>query len=111
MSGLFDPGLQPERTGLAWRRTALALLIGSLAAGHTLAALFGGWAALPGLAGAAIAGLVLLAAHRRYRSSHLKLAAEGDRSPIAGGRMIAAMTLIGLVAAVVAGAVVIALSA
>ncbi|WP_317229859.1 DUF202 domain-containing protein [Clavibacter sp. MX14-G9D] len=63
----YDPGLQPERTALAWRRTALALVVGSLLGLRALPAVLG----VPGLAlafvGVALALGVLVTAHRRYR--------------------------------------------
>lgn len=90
MSGVFDPGLQPERTALAWRRTALALLGGSLVAARILPEILGAWAALPGLGGVGAASTLLWMIHRRYRGHHGRLTAAGDRAPIAGGRLIAA---------------------
>jgi hypothetical protein len=40
----WDPGLQPERTALAWRRTGLALTVGSLIGLRVLPPLLGsGW--------------------------------------------------------------------
>lgn len=79
MSGGRDPGVQPERTRLAWRRTTLAATVavllfvrqaavsGSGPAGHlAVAAAVSVWAVL------------LLAAHRRLRRL-------GGRQPAAPG--------------------------
>jgi uncharacterized membrane protein YidH (DUF202 family) len=96
---VFDPGLQPERTALAWRRTALALVAGSLVATRILPEVLGGWAVLLGLAGVFSAGGLLWAVHRRYRTHHQILVGEGDRSALAGGRLIAATALFCFVAA------------
>jgi uncharacterized membrane protein YidH (DUF202 family) len=40
-AALYDAGLQPERTALAWRRTGLALSAGSLIAVRVLATSLG----------------------------------------------------------------------
>lgn len=93
MTGLFDPGLQPERTSLAWRRTGLALFAGSLVAARVLPEVLGAWAAVLGFTGVAAGGLLLYAAHRRYSRHRAKLLADGDRSAIADGRLIAATSL------------------
>ncbi|MFJ9033334.1 DUF202 domain-containing protein [Streptomyces sp. NPDC102274] len=61
-----DPGLQPERTRLAWRRTTLSCTVVAVLAARQ--AVHGG-ATAAGLAGAALSALVWLAflgvAHRR----------------------------------------------
>lgn len=92
---LFDPGMQPERTALAWRRTSLALLVGSLAACRILPELLGAWALV--LAGCGVVAAVLLVwmVHRRYDRHHAMLTAEGapPRVPLAGGRLIGFMAL------------------
>lgn len=110
MSGVFDPGLQPERTALAWRRTGLALLGGSLVAARILPETLGAWAVIPGLIGVAAAASLLFAIHRRYRRHHESLIRDGDRSPIAGGRLIAATALFLVAAAVVSIVVTIAIT-
>jgi uncharacterized membrane protein YidH (DUF202 family) len=109
MKSVFDPGLQPERTALAWRRTGLALLAGSLGAARILPETLGAWAAILGLVGVLAATALLYAVHRRYRRHHERLAADGDRSPIAGGRLIAATAGFVLTAAIVSLAVTIAI--
>ncbi|MFE7567238.1 DUF202 domain-containing protein [Streptomyces sp. NPDC057539] len=61
-----DPGLQPERTRLAWRRTTLSCTVVAVLAARQ--AVHGG-ATAAGIAGAALSALVWLAflgvAHRR----------------------------------------------
>jgi len=110
MSTPFDPGLQPERTALAWRRTGLALLVGSFVAARTLPELIGAWSALLGLTGVMIAGILLAMIHLRYRRHHRQLTTTGDRSPIAEGRLIAAAAAFVFTGALVSIIVVIAVS-
>jgi len=67
--GPFDPGLQPERTELAWRRTALAIAIGSLVSLRVFPLLlppaFTAWGFVPGAVGLVAACALWFAARRR----------------------------------------------
>ena len=73
--GPWDPGLQPERTALAWRRTGLALTVGSLIGLRVLPPLLGPAAYLLAGLGVVASLAVLAAAHRRYRRVHRLLLA------------------------------------
>ncbi|MGI8392463.1 DUF202 domain-containing protein [Leucobacter sp. W1038] len=65
---LADPGLQPERTELAWRRTSLAVALGSLVALRVLPdALQDPRWMLAGVGGVAAAAVMWLTARARYR--------------------------------------------
>jgi hypothetical protein len=68
MRGLFDPGLQPERTELAWRRTTLSLALGSLLALRFLPDALGTalWV-VPGAILALLCGCLWLSARSRAR--------------------------------------------
>ncbi|WP_349428103.1 DUF202 domain-containing protein [Microbacterium sp. LWS13-1.2] len=108
MTELFDPGLQPERTELAWRRTALALGAGSIVAMRLIPAAFGsGWWILVGAAGLVMSGISWLWARRRYRAFNDTLARDGDRGRMPGARPLLALTLFTLGAAILSFAVVI----
>ena len=83
-----DPGLQPERTGLAWRRTGLALVAGSLAAMRVLVARYGPEGAVPGMLGLVSALVIVLLAQRRYHAHREHLAVHGPSGgpvPVGGG--------------------------
>ena len=99
MTSPADPGLQAERTSLAWRRTALSVAVGSLI----------GLRALPpqlGPAGYVVAALGLLwsadlalTARRRYRDgSRLVRTGDLDRRTVAGPTVARTAATAGIVA-------------
>ena len=87
----FDPGLQPERSALAWQRTALAIAVGSLIYGRILSVSLGLWAVLPMVAGLAMAGALGLKSQRRYAHHHRTL--TSGNGMLADGRLNAALAL------------------
>ena len=99
---LFDPGLQPERTGLAWRRTTLALIVGALVALRLLPPALGSWSIIVGLAGLVLAAIIWVLAHRRacltshvLRHAHAVLPGRG--LPLLLATVTAAGAALGLV--------------
>jgi uncharacterized membrane protein YidH (DUF202 family) len=90
---LFDPGLQPERTALAWRRTGLAVAVGAVAGARVLVPTLGAWALVVGLIGLGLAALLVLGSTRRARRTQACLLQEGNLVSGPGGRLIAAVCI------------------
>lgn len=108
---LFDPGLQPERTALAWRRTALAIGVGSLIALRVLPEALGSLVWLtPAVLGLMFAGWLWWHADRRYRATARVLAADGDRAALPGGALLAVLLAFLVAAGLLALGVVIAVA-
>lgn len=82
--GIFDPGLQPERTALAWQRTCLTLLVGAITAARLGLPLVGGWALLLGAVGSVTAVGLLVLSRRRYRRAASRLC-DPDEQLCTGG--------------------------
>ncbi|MDZ8201045.1 DUF202 domain-containing protein [Microbacterium sp. SSW1-59] len=74
----FDPGLQPERTLLSWRRTCLALAVASLVSVRFAAEVLGGAALAFGVIGVVMAIAAYIAAGHRYRRAHRALSRAGE---------------------------------
>ncbi len=91
-SPIFDPGLQPERTRLAWRRTLLALAVGSVLALRVLPERVGSWAYAIAVVGFLAAADLAVATHRR--------SATVDRALAAGEKLPGAVMLLTLSVAV-----------
>ena len=109
MSALFDPGLQPERTELAWRRTALALGIGSIVAMRLVPSAFGNaWWVLLGVAGLLASGMLWVWARRRYRAVNEVLHREGDRGRMPGAGPLFALAVFAFAAGLLSLALVLA---
>ncbi|MGM1060424.1 DUF202 domain-containing protein [Saccharothrix sp. Mg75] len=89
-----DPGLQPERTALAWRRTALALVAGSLVAVRLVDPPVGPWA---GGAGLVATGLLWAAAERRGRALCGRGTRPGAGLLLATALLTAAVAALGVV--------------
>jgi uncharacterized membrane protein YidH (DUF202 family) len=93
----WDPGLQAERTGLAWQRTMLSGLTSSLLAARFVASLSVVLAVAVGVAAllgtAAIGWLAIL----RFRATHEALHAE---QPVGDGRAPLLITVLTVLTAI-----------
>jgi uncharacterized membrane protein YidH (DUF202 family) len=89
----FDPGLQPERTALAWRRTGLAVAVGAVVGARVLAPALGAAAIVVAALGLALATLLFLGSARRVRRAQSALLQDGHLASGPGGRMIAAVCI------------------
>lgn len=65
---MFESGLQPERTWLAWRRTVIALLVGSVVSYRVLAPAIGWWSVPIGTSGLMVTAVLWILASRRRRA-------------------------------------------
>jgi len=78
---VFDPGLQPERTLLAWRRTTLSLAVASAAVVRFVAPVVGPVVVVAGLVGLALCGAAYVGAAAQYHRVSGELVARGSTGP------------------------------
>ncbi|MGV8967560.1 MAG: DUF202 domain-containing protein [Cellulomonas sp.] len=107
MTAASDPGLQPERTALAWRRTALALMVGPVVAARLLVPELGAVAVVAAAGGLVLGVSVAISStgrHRRVLGRTASTADPGDRTgaalllvtaliPLCAGLLVLALVL------------------
>lgn len=101
MSTVFDAGLQPERTLLAWRRSCLALALGLALAiryGRVLDPVASLWIGVPALA---VVVLAYAATSLRYRAVTRALSSDPSRLT-SGGRAVTAVAAVALLVGIAA---------
>lgn len=104
-----DPGLQPERTLLAWRRTCLALAVASAVIVRFGGESIGAFAAVLGIVGIATAAAAYIVASHRYRSAHSAIVHDAEVAPDGLALALVTVTLLLVCAGAVAYVVVIGL--
>ena len=106
---VFDAGLQPERTLLAWQRTCLALAVGVAVGARLSLPALGAASIVLGVTGIALVALAWWGATHRYRRAHHDLTGANPAlgqggSPMAALAVAAAtLALGGLVFVTVVG--------
>lgn len=98
--GVWDAGLQPERTSLAWQRTGITLLGLGVLIPRVAWSVLDLWSLLPTGIVLAAAIAVLVAARRRYRAAH-RILTEGA-GHLHDGRLPSLVALTGLALGVLA---------
>lgn len=81
-----DPGLQPQRTGLAWWRTSLSVLAVALLSLRTALTTGSPWSLVASLVGASAAVAMLIVGGERpsYSPDHEDVAGRRSRRIVAG---------------------------
>ena len=101
-SRVFDQGLQPERTALAWRRTLLSLAVAFLAGSRILLDQIGLWSWAIAGSGLAVVAVLGVLTERRYRAAHRHLTGVDRASLPHDGVLIASTSAVTIVLGVAA---------
>jgi len=96
--GVFDQGLQLERTALSWQRTLLALIVASLAVGRGLELVIGPASWVVAAVGVGVGVILFVVTRRRYLQAHRHLTTVDADSLPHGGWLITGAAIISVVA-------------
>ncbi|CAI9404939.1 MULTISPECIES: DUF202 domain-containing protein [Aestuariimicrobium] len=92
---VWDAGLQPERTALAWRRIGLAVIGVGLAVPRLTWPSLGAWSIPAGLCALVVGVVALHQSLHRYRRAHTTLTTEDvPRLPSGRGLLMVMLTVL-----------------